>query len=94
MQTSNVWGPRGEYGSRASFDFSRRPAYTTEQAMFIQRLRDLLDKRRQLEGRLSRNDWHQRLLDKALYSTYRDCLALGLGDEARELIHEARELAA
>lgn len=85
MQTSNVWKQRGAI-SPSSFDLSRRSPYTAEQSMFLRRLRDMIDKRRQLDGRLARSDWRFRLLDKALYSTYRDCLDLGLGEEARHLV--------
>ena len=31
-------------------------------------------------------DWHMRLVNKALYSTYRDCEDLGVGEEARLLM--------
>jgi hypothetical protein len=30
--------------------------------------------------------WHMRLVNKALYSTYRDCEDLGVGEEARLLM--------
>ena len=85
MQTSNIWKQRAEF-SPSSFDRSRRSTYTVEQSLFLQRLRDMLEKRRQLDGQLARSDWRFRLLDKALYSTYRDCLALGVTDEARQMV--------
>lgn len=86
MQTTNVWKQRGTSPSPSS-DVSRRSARTTEQSMFLQRLAEMLEKRREIEGRLSRNDWRFRLLDKALYSTYCDCVDLGVGDEARRLVN-------
>ena len=94
MQTSNVpnlWKPRGGNVEHAA---SARASYTAEQKLFLQRLSDLADKRRQFEGQLERDDWHQRLIDKALYSTYIDCLNLELRDEARRILEQGERLAA
>lgn len=84
MQTSDVWR---QHGGGTPVGFSPGSSQTTEQSIFLQRLRELSDKRHQYEGRLDSGDWHKRLLDKALYSTYVDCLALGIGDEARDILH-------
>lgn len=93
MQTTNVWKQRG-MSPGSSGDVYRRSAHTTEQSMFLRRLADMLEKRREIDGRLSRNDWRFRLLDKALYSTYCDCVDLGVGDEARRLVNSGVNVSA
>lgn len=93
MQTtnlSNVWGPRTSSASTSSGERLRRPAHTQEQLLFLQRFQTLLAKRHQQVGHLQPNDWRLRLIDKALYSTYQDCLALNLGDEVREILRRER----
>jgi len=93
MQTtnlSNVWGTRTSSNPTSSVDRLRRPAHTQEQSLFLHRFEVLLTKRHQHAGRLQPSDWRLRLLDKALYSTYRDCLSLSVGDEAREILRRER----
>lgn len=93
MQTtnlSNVWGARSSASSASSLDSLRRQAHTPEQMLFLHRFEVLLNKRRQHAGRLQPTDWRMRLIDKALYSTYRDCLSLCVGDEAREKLRRER----
>ena len=71
----------------ASGGFGR---HTPTQAFFLARLQDFIVRRQQSpegEGK----EWQSRLLDKALYSTYCDCLDLGLGDEAREQLRRHRQ---
>jgi hypothetical protein len=65
--------------------------HTAEQTLFLRRLEDLLEKRQLHTGLHPDGDWRRRLIDKALYSTYRDCLDLSVGDEARELLQRGRE---
>lgn len=93
MQTTNVsnaWEARFGSSVVASPDGRRRPAHTPEQMLFLHRFEVLLNKRRQHLGRLAPTDWRMRLIDKALYSTYQDCLALSVGDEARERLRRER----
>jgi len=93
MQTTNVsstWGARSSASAVASPDGLRRPTHTPEQLLFLHRFEVLLNKRRQHVGRLPPTDWRIRLIDKALYSTYQDCLALSVGDEARERLRRER----
>lgn len=94
MQTPNapnIWKPRGGTFVPST---SSRATYTAEQKLFLQRLSDLADKRRQFEGQLENDDWHHRLIDKALYSTYIDCLNLDVRDEARRVLEHDERLAA
>ena len=93
MQTSNapnLWKRPGLPFDRPANRATLR-TYGAEQALFLQRLSDLVDKRQQFEGRLSPDDWHQRLIDKALYSTYLDCLELSVVEEAREILDRGQK---
>ncbi len=93
MQSSNipnVWKPRNPSPASPTFDRFRRPAHTFEQALFLKRLQDLVDKRRLHAEILKEEDWRRRLIDKALYSTYRDCIDLDVRDEARDILERGR----
>ncbi len=41
--------------------------------------------------RLKADDWRMKLLDRALYSTYGDCTAVGVGEQAQELQTSLRQ---
>ena len=93
MQTtnlSNVWGTRTSSTQATSVDRLRRTAHSQEQALFLHRFQALLAKRHQHIQHLQPTDWRLRLIDKALYSTYQDCLDLTLGDEVREILRRDR----
>lgn len=55
--------------------------------MFLLRLRRLLWLRRSCVGQLE--DSILKVLDKSIYSTYCDCLEMGVGDEARQLLKQS-----
>lgn len=96
MQSSNipnVWRPRNNSSTNSPLERLRRSSQTIEQTMFLKRLHDLSDKRRQNADRLVASDWRRRLIDKALYSTYRDCLSLDVGEEAREILRHQQSTA-
>ncbi len=65
--------------------------YTPLQTLFMLRLQSLITKRQQHVGGEGAADWQMRLLDKALYSTYRDCVDLDLGGEARNLLRQIHQ---
>lgn len=65
--------------------------YTPAQAFFLMRLQTLIGKRQHHATITQAGDWRTRLLDKALYSTYCDCIALGVGDDARNLLRQMRQ---
>ena len=69
---------------------ARRPAYSPCQLLFLRRLEQLFTKRRQYAGRLQTSDWRLKLIDRSLYSTYCDCVQLGLLEEAKTLLERAR----
>ena len=60
--------------------------YTASQLFFLQRLAWLQKQRRECMNVLASNDWRMRLLNKALYSTYRDCVATGVEDSAKQIL--------
>ena len=62
--------------------------YNQMQLLFLLRLASLLRRRREYQNVLVPSDWRMRLLHKAIYSTFCDCLALGIGNEARGLFAE------
>src|SRR5262249_2786635 len=93
MQSSNVpnvWRPRHGTPGNPALDRFRRPTHTSEQALFLRRFQDLLDKRFQFADRLPASDWCRRLIDKALCSTYVDCLDLDVRDEVRDILERDR----
>lgn len=55
------------------------------QRLFLDRLEGLLQRRQEAASTLSREAI--RLLDRAIYSTYCDCLALGVGELAHALLN-------
>ena len=67
------------------------PDVATEmQALFLLRLRHLLDRRYGVAA--TKLEAGQRLvLDRAIYSTFCDCLELNLSAQARSLLKEVRE---
>ncbi len=81
---------RSDTAQRRSPDGMPR-GYTPVQKLYLLRLRSLVTRRPQYAGRLEPGSWQLRLLDKALYSTYRDCVELGLADEARVLLRLIRQ---
>ena len=95
MQSTNVpsiWRPRSSGAQGVPVERLRRPLHTPEQVMFLRRFHDLLEKRAAYGERYPETDWRRRLIDKALYSTYCDCLELELGDEVRELLRAGHEV--
>jgi hypothetical protein len=56
--------------------------------LFLRRLKRVLLLRYYTESLLSATD--RRLLDRSIYSSYCDCLAVGVAVEARRLLSEAR----
>jgi hypothetical protein len=59
--------------------------YNALQSLFLSRLVRLLRQRRDYVNVLNANDWRILLLNRAIYSTFCDCLEIGVADEARTL---------
>lgn len=72
----------GESGRRDWIDPTR---YSVIQRFFLARLERLVSLRRSPEQ--FAEPWHQPLVNRSVYSTYRDCVALGLAEEARAVLH-------
>jgi len=70
---------------RAARDLSRDAGSET-QALFLLRLQTLLDRRHGAGAKLTPDQ--QLLVDRAIYSTFCDCLELGLSTQARALLKE------
>lgn len=62
--------------------------YSTLQTFYLLRMMRLLKLQKEVANPLDVSDWRLRLLNKAIYSTYCDCVALSLGNEARTLMSQ------
>lgn len=60
------------------------------QALFLARLSRLLELEEEWVEQCGSQDWRTRLIHKGIYSTYCDCIELGIADLARQLIDRAR----
>src|SRR5260370_37568984 len=65
---------------------SNLKSYSPTQLHFLMRLSHLQRQRRDMVNVADGTDWHIRLVNKALYSTYRDWADLGVAEEARLLM--------
>ncbi len=66
-------------------------SYSPLQLFFLWRLSYLQKQRREFINVLEPTDWRMRALNKALYSTYRDCVDAGVGEEAKLLIAQQQQ---
>lgn len=65
---------------------NRPRALTPTQTIYTGRLTRLLRLKEEWSNRVPAGDWRMRLINKSIYSTYCDCVAAGLADDARELV--------
>jgi hypothetical protein len=73
---------RGEAGRREWIDTAR---YSVVQRFFLGRLERLVALRSAPDSHLE--PWQQTLVNRSIYSTYCDCVELGLGSNARTVLH-------
>ncbi len=66
-------------------------SYAPTQLFFLMRLSYLQRQRRECANVLDGNDYRMRLLHKALYSTFQDCVNEGVGEEAKLLIGQQQQ---
>jgi hypothetical protein len=66
-------------------------SFSPVQLFFLMRLSWLQRQRRECANVLDANDWRMRLLHKALYSTYQDCLRESVGDEAKVILGQSAQ---
>jgi hypothetical protein len=87
-------GPKGEHTTQGRNILPRLPqgagsnlkSYSPTQLHFLMRLSHLQRQRRDTVNVFDTSDWRVRLINKSLYSTYRDCEELGVGEEAKLLM--------
>ncbi len=79
--------PAWQRGAESIFGDNTPGGPQGQQRMFLLRLRRLLWLRRSCVGQLE--DSILKVLDKSIYSTYCDCLEMGVGDEARQLLKQS-----
>ena len=82
-------GPHSAWqrGADSIFGENRADGPQGLQRMFLLRLRRLLWLRRSCVGQLE--DSILKVLDRAIYSTYCDCIEQQVGEEARQLLKQA-----
>ncbi len=66
-------------------------SYSPTQLFFLMRLSYLQRQRRECVNVLDANDYRMRLLNKALYSTFQDCVSAGVGEEAKLLLGQQQQ---
>jgi hypothetical protein len=71
--------------TRSSF-----PSPHSLNSLFLARLSRLLHQESEWRSRVGAEDWRIKLIQRAIYSTYRDCATNDVGDKARDLIRNRR----
>lgn len=80
----NTYGKGSKEQTNQEGGSSKGRALTPTQRFFLTRIERLVGLREEYEALLRSEDWESKLLTKATYSTYCDCVQLGVGAEARE----------
>lgn len=88
MEPWNVKSIEERKGERPS----RIRPYSEIQLFFLLRLERLLRVKREHATLSSAGDWWSKLLSRAIYSTYCDCIEQAVGEDAKKLL--ARDQAA
>jgi hypothetical protein len=60
------------------------------QQFFLARLEHLVDQRGRYSALVAPEDWRQKLIARAIYSSYRDLVDLNLTEEARSILERGR----
>ncbi|HEX2922823.1 MAG TPA: hypothetical protein VHS06_05950 [Chloroflexota bacterium] len=92
MSSADYWDPNS-IGDRRIGRQGRVKPYSEVQLFFLLRLERLLRVRREHAALSTSNDWWAKLLSKAIYSTYCDCIELGVGEDARSLLSRDQAIA-
>ncbi len=79
---------RSGEGATSSGGGSKVKSYSPLQSFFLLRLGRLLRLRQLYSGLSGQEEWVPKLLNKAIYSTYCDCLEQGVSEDARTLIEK------
>lgn len=78
----------GESAASPSGAGGKVKSYSTLQSFFLLRLGRLLRLKQLYSGLSGQEEWVPKLLNKAIYSTYCDCLEQGVTEDARALIEK------
>ncbi len=81
---------RYDYDDAAHAGRTASRSYSPVQVLFLLRLTKLLRDRQDWVKRLSPDDWRLKLLSKAIYSTFCDCVEQGVAEDARNLFAKSR----
>lgn len=76
----------GETTAAPGGSASKVTSHSALQSFFLLRLGRLLRLKQLYSGLSGQEEWVPKLLNKAIYSTYCDCLEQGVTDDARALI--------
>jgi len=60
------------------------------QQFFLARLQHLVEQRGRYASLVAPDDWRQKLIARAIYSSYRDLVDLNLAEEARSILERGR----
>jgi len=60
------------------------------QQFFLARLQHLVEQRGRYASLVAPDDWRQKLIARAIYSSYRDLVELDLAEEARSILERGR----
>jgi hypothetical protein len=78
----------GEGGASTGTSGGKVKPYSQLQSFFLMRLGRLLRLKQLYSGLSGQEEWVPKLLNKAIYSTYCDCLEQGVTEDARALIEK------
>ncbi len=76
----------GESAASSGAGANKVKSYSILQNFFLVRLGRLLRLQHLYSGLAGQEEWVPKLLNKAIYSTYCDCVEQGVTEDARELI--------
>lgn len=82
MNNTPERNPESSYPSERD---SLSKSYSPFQLLFLLRFARLLNERIIWEPKVDSNDWRMKLLNKAIYSTFCDCVEQGVSEVARNI---------
>jgi hypothetical protein len=67
-----------------------QPTSISFQTLYLRRLARLIHQEAEWRGRVEPDDWRIKLIQRSIYSTYRDCATNEAAESARDLLHDRR----
>jgi hypothetical protein len=86
MQNANLAEPPPDVSARTLSTNSGQRDWSPWESLFLARLSRFLNQDEEWRLRVPAGDWHTQLIHRAIYSTYCDCVSLGLTEDARDLV--------